>query len=106
MVSRNRLFADQRDDVGDVDTLNLVGRGDDVRRFVVLIDLKAKGRQDDGNAGDIQLDLLLLIGDASKAPELFAKSARVYTRYVAAEVEKHYDFVMSATSEDLADYRK
>jgi hypothetical protein len=49
---------------------------------------------------------LLLIGDASRAPELFAKSARVYTRYVAAEVEKHYDFVMSATSEDLADYRK
>lgn len=49
---------------------------------------------------------LLLIGDASKAPELFGKSARVYTRYVAAEVEKHYDFVMSATPADLADYRK
>ena len=49
---------------------------------------------------------LLLIGDASRAPELFAKSARVYTRYAAAEVEKHYDFVMSATAEDLADYRK
>ena len=49
---------------------------------------------------------LLLIGDASRAPELFAKSARVYTRYAAAEIEKHYDFVMSATSEDLADYRK
>ena len=49
---------------------------------------------------------LLLIGDASRAPELFAKSARVYTRYAAAEIEKHYDFVMSATAEDLADYRK
>lgn len=49
---------------------------------------------------------LLLIGDASRSPELFGKSARVYTRYVAAEVEKHYDFVMSATSDDLADYRK
>ncbi len=49
---------------------------------------------------------LLLIGDASKAPELFGKSARVYTRYAASEVEKHYDFVMSATPEDLADYRK
>ena len=56
-------------------------------------------------AGDCIM-ALLLIGDASKAPELFAKSARVYTRYVAAEVEKHYDFVMSATAEDLADYRK
>lgn len=49
---------------------------------------------------------LLLIGDACKAPELFGKSARVYTRYVAAEVEKHYDFIMSATPDDLADYRK
>lgn len=49
---------------------------------------------------------LLLIGDASKAPELFKKSARVYTRYVAAEVERHYDFVMSATPADLDDYRK
>ena len=49
---------------------------------------------------------ILLIGDASKSPELFGKSARVYTRYVAAEVEKHYDFIMSATPADLADYRK
>ena len=49
---------------------------------------------------------LLLIGDASKAPELFKKSARVYTRYVASEVERHYDFVMSATPADLDDYRK
>jgi len=56
-------------------------------------------------AGDCIM-ALLLIGDASKAPELFGKSARVYTRYVAAEVEKHYDFVMNATPEDLADYRK
>jgi len=49
---------------------------------------------------------LLLIGDASKAPELFGKSARVYARYAGSEVERHYDFVMSATPEDLADYRK
>lgn len=49
---------------------------------------------------------LLLIGDASKAPELFGKSARVYTRYVAAEVEKHYNFIMSLTPEVLEDYRK
>jgi hypothetical protein len=55
-------------------------------------------------AGDIIM-ALLLVGDASKDAELFAKSARVYTRYAAAEVEKHYDFVMSCTEADLADYR-
>ena len=49
---------------------------------------------------------LLLIGDASRCPELFAKSAKVYTRYAAAEIEKHYDFILSAKSEDLEDYRK
>ncbi len=48
----------------------------------------------------------LIVSDASKAPELFAKSARVYTRFAMAEVEKHYNFIMSATAEDLADYRK
>ena len=48
---------------------------------------------------------LLLIGDASRCPELFAKSAKVYTRYAAAEIEKHYDFILSAKSEDLEDYR-
>ena len=56
-------------------------------------------------AGDIIMALLLL-GDASKDADLFAKSARVYTRYAAAEVEKHYEFVMSCTEADLADYRK
>ena len=49
---------------------------------------------------------LFLVGDASKAPELFAKSAKVYTRYAAAEIEKHYDFIMSANADDLEDYRK
>ena len=56
-------------------------------------------------AGDIIMALLLL-GDASKDADLFAKSAKVYTRYAAAEVEKHYDFVMSCTEADLDDYRK
>ena len=56
-------------------------------------------------AGSIVM-ALLLIGDASRNAELFGKSARVYTRYVAAEVQKHYDFVMNTTADDLADYRK
>ncbi|MBO7051428.1 MAG: hypothetical protein J6W24_02060, partial [Prevotella sp.] len=55
-------------------------------------------------AGDIIM-ALLLVGDASKDAELFSKSAKVYTRYAAAEIEKHYDFVMSCTEADLADYR-
>lgn len=48
----------------------------------------------------------LLITDASKDSELFGKSARVYTRFAMAEIEKHYNFIMSSTVEDLADYRK
>ncbi len=48
----------------------------------------------------------LLITDASKNAELFGKSARIYTRWASAEVEKHYNFIMSATPADLADYRK
>jgi len=48
----------------------------------------------------------LIVSDASKAPELFGKSARIYTRFAMAEVEKHYNFIMSATADDLADYRK
>ena len=56
-------------------------------------------------AGDIIM-ALLLIGDACKDAGLFGKSARVYTRYASAEIEKHYDFVMSCTEADLADYRK
>ncbi len=48
----------------------------------------------------------LLIDDATVAPELFGKSARIYSRWATAEVEKHYNFIMSAAVEDLEDYRK
>ena len=56
-------------------------------------------------AADIIMSLLL-IGDASRAPELFNESAKVYNRYAASEIERHYSFVMSASADDLADYRK
>ena len=49
---------------------------------------------------------ILILGDATKRPDLFNDSARVYVRYAAAEVEKHSDFVADATPEDLANYRK
>ena len=55
-------------------------------------------------AADIIMSLLL-IGDATKNPELFAKSAKVYNRYAAAEIEKHYNFIMSLSVENLTDYQ-
>ncbi|MCD8305314.1 MAG: acyl-CoA dehydrogenase family protein [Prevotella sp.] len=48
----------------------------------------------------------LLIDDATRSPELFAPSARVYTRYAAAEIMKHSHFILSSSVDVLADYRK
>ncbi len=49
---------------------------------------------------------ILILGDATKRPDLFDKSAKVFVRYAAAEVEKHSDFVCDAQPEDLENYRK
>ncbi|MCR5394394.1 MAG: acyl-CoA dehydrogenase family protein [Bacteroidales bacterium] len=49
---------------------------------------------------------ILILGDATKRPDLFDNSAKVYVRYAAAEVEKHSDFVADAQPSDLANYRK
>jgi hypothetical protein len=48
----------------------------------------------------------LLLMDASRAPELFAKSAKVYVNLVESEVEKHFKFINSFKAEDLEAYRK
>ncbi|MCQ2204913.1 MAG: acyl-CoA dehydrogenase family protein [Bacteroidales bacterium] len=48
----------------------------------------------------------LLVIDAMKAPELFAKSANVYVRYAEAEVEKHITFIGKFADENVADYRQ
>ncbi len=48
----------------------------------------------------------LLIDDASAAPELFGSSAHVYARWAVSEVKKHSHFILSASVDDLADYRK
>ncbi len=48
----------------------------------------------------------LLIDDATRSPELFGTSARVYTRYAVSEMKKHRSFVMHSSVDDLADYRK
>ena len=52
------------------------------------------------------LMLHLLTYNATHAPELFSKSARVYARYAAAEVEKHLAFVNELSPEDLEAYRQ
>jgi hypothetical protein len=48
----------------------------------------------------------LLIQDATRAPELFSKSAFVYVNYAESEVEKHFNFIRKADAESLANYRK
>ena len=48
----------------------------------------------------------LIIQDATRAPEMFAGSARIYVNYAEAEVEKHYRFIHDFSAEGLNDYRK
>ncbi|MDD7529757.1 MAG: Acyl-CoA dehydrogenase C-terminal domain-containing protein [Prevotellaceae bacterium] len=48
---------------------------------------------------------LLLLDDATRAPELFAKSAKVYVRMAEENVIGKSAFVQSCTPEDLAFYR-
>ena len=48
----------------------------------------------------------LLLQDATKAPEMFAKSALVYVNYAEAEVEKHFNFIRKMDAAQLDNYRK
>lgn len=48
----------------------------------------------------------LLLRDATKAPELFEKSMKVYLNLAEAEVAKHYNFVKSVDVEAIESYRK
>lgn len=48
---------------------------------------------------------LLILEDATRAPELFAKSANVYVRYVEAEVIGDAAYVTSYIKEDLVNFR-
>ena len=48
---------------------------------------------------------LLLLDDASRAPELFEKSLNVYVRMIEAESTGHYEFIKNFKAEDLANYR-
>lgn len=47
---------------------------------------------------------LLILDDATRAPELFAKSANVYVRYAEGTVAGHYAYIKEFKVEDLADF--
>ena len=51
------------------------------------------------------LMLHLLLYNASQSPELFAKSSHVFAHHTVAEAQKHHNFVMSLSLEDVAFYR-
>ena len=47
---------------------------------------------------------LLILDDATRAPELFAKSANVYVRYAEGTVAGHYAYIKEFKAEDLVDF--
>ena len=48
----------------------------------------------------------LIIQDATRAPEMFTQSAKVYVNYAEAEIEKHNAFIRNFNREDISCYRK
>ena len=54
--------------------------------------------------GDIVMSLLIL-DDATKAPEMFAKSANVYVRMAEEEVLGHSAYIQNFKSEDLKSFK-
>ena len=48
----------------------------------------------------------LLLRDATKSPELFEKSMKVYLNMAEAEVAKHYNLVKSLDVEAMVSYKK
>jgi len=47
---------------------------------------------------------LLILDDATRAPELFTKSANVYVRHAEAECKGHYAFIKALKADDLNFY--
>jgi alkylation response protein AidB-like acyl-CoA dehydrogenase len=47
----------------------------------------------------------LMLQDAQKAPELFAKSLNVFVNYAESEVEKHFNYIRRMNEEQLDAYR-
>ena len=48
----------------------------------------------------------LLLRDATKSPELFDKSMKVYVNLAEAEVAKHYNFVMGLKVDEMVSYKQ
>jgi alkylation response protein AidB-like acyl-CoA dehydrogenase len=48
----------------------------------------------------------LILADAVKAPELFAKSLNVFVNYAESEVEKHYNYINRIDAAQLDNYRQ
>ncbi len=48
----------------------------------------------------------LLLRDATKSPELFEKSMKVYLNMAEAEVVKHYNLVKSLDVAQVENYKK
>ncbi len=48
---------------------------------------------------------LLLLDDATRAPELFTKSVNVYVRLIEGEANGHYDFIKNFRAEDMEYYK-
>ena len=79
----------------------------------VLGEVKAENNQDKTDftarrlyemTADIIMSLLIL-DDATRAPELFTKSANVYVRHAEAECHGHYEFIKNFKAEDLEYYK-
>ena len=80
----------------------------------VLADVKAEANQEKQDfiarrLYEITADIimsLLIIEDASRASELFAKSANVFVRHAEEEVLGHVKFIENFSADDLAFYRQ
>ena len=48
---------------------------------------------------------LLLLEDATRAPELFKKSINVFLRHAEAECTAHHAYIKAFTAEDLENFR-
>lgn len=86
-----------------------------VAKYEELVnDVKAEGNQEKQDfvarrlyniTADIIMSLLI-IEDATRAPELFSKSANVFVRHAVEECNGHYDFIKSFSVDALAFYKQ
>ena len=79
----------------------------------VLTEVKAEDNQEKTDfvarrlyemTADIIMSLLIL-DDATRAPELFERSANIYVRHAEAECAAHYEFIKNFKADDLDSYR-